>query len=414
MVLRVSSGRLSYEIDVCRKISVIAGGSGEGKTSFVNVLERQLQRNKEALYEAFGNPLMLVRPMAQEQILSALNGYENHSIGVLDRDTIGLSNELADKINRTPMPFIIISREKISSIPVHYDSVYKLTLGSGGTHRAERLYTPKLGLRRGIPTYVEDSGLAYWFYTRLLGSGCVEPAIGTFSKIPRRLNEALSAELSMHREFQLIADAATFGCCCGDIDDLSRVTCFLPESFEEVLADSEVFSRFRSINKADPLSAEAMQYMSMERYYENEVGRITSGLAHTKYRKGGGRAEICAFGECLGCAKRPSPLRGDGSCGLFSLYDKDAAVECSVDSSLHQMPLVTTSNYVVLGPTGGIERKTQAGVSELLSKALRVLPEDLAGKLIEKQIWAESGQLQAVKANGRWHELIRHRKQAGM
>ena len=66
-----------------------------------------------------------------------------------------------------------------------------------------------------------------------------------------------------------------------------------------------------------------------------------------------------------------------------------------------------TDNFVVLGPTGGIERKTRAGITETLAKALRVLPEEMAGKLIEKQIWAESGQLHAVKVNGRWHELIR-------
>ena len=407
MVLKVKTGRLSYEISVSRKITVIAGGSGDGKTSFVYALERQLQRNKDELFREFGNPLLLVRPMSQEQILNTLSGHHNHSIGVIDRDTIGLSNEMADKINKTPLPFILISREKISSIPVHYDSVHRFVRGDGGVHRTERIFTPKLGLRRGIPTYVEDSGLAYRFYTRLLGSGHVEPAVGTFSKIPRRLNEALNAELSMHREFQLIADASTFGCCCGDIDDLSRVTCFLPESFEEILADSEVFSRFRSVSKIDPLSPEALRHVSMERYYENEVAKITSSQAHTRYTKGGGRAEVCAFGDCLSCRKRPSALRGDGSCGMFSLYDKDNAVERSMGCFVRGESSARTDNFVILGPKGDVERKSRAGVVEMLSKALIVLPEDLSGKLIEKQIWAESGQLHAVKANGRWHELIR-------
>ena len=63
--------------------------------------------------------------------------------------------------------------------------------------------------------------------------------------------------------------------------------------------------------------------------------------------------------------------------------------------------------FVVISRAGDIERKTRAMIMEMLSKALYVLPEDLSGQLIEKQIWSESGRLHAVKSNGRWHELIR-------
>jgi len=289
---------------------------------------------------------------------------------------------------------------------VHYDSVYRLIRCDDGVHRSVCLYNPKLGIKRNIPTFIEDSDVGYRFYRRILGSGFIMPSLVGFSSIPRRLNEAMRAELSMHGEFQLIADAATFGCCCGDIDDLNRVTCFLPECFEEVIAMSEIFGRFRPARQEDPLSIEALRYMSMERYYDKEVSRVLSEQAHTSYRKGSGRSEKCIFGDCMKCMKRPSSLMGNDSCRFFSLYEKDNTIMRAVDEETGQLKFETTSGYVLVGQDFGIEHKTQVDINGMLTTAVQSNPISLRGKIPETQIWAESGKLHAVKVKDQWHVII--------
>jgi hypothetical protein len=122
-----------------------------------------------------------------------------------------------------------------------------------------------------------------------------------FESIPNKVNDILRRNRTTN--VQIIADASTFGCCIGDIEDLSRVTCFLPECFEEVLLNSEIFSRFYKHNGVNALEKPAIEFPSLEHYYKHEVQKILVDKACNSYIRGGDKAERCILGKCITCMK---------------------------------------------------------------------------------------------------------------
>jgi len=410
MVRRVKSHRGLYEIDVKRKITNIIGNSGRGKTSLIRAIEAQ-RRNIDELSKSFGVPLILARPHTTATAVAALNALDNHTICVVDCDGLSLTHDLARAINKAPIPFILFSRDVVGALSIHYDSVYTFERADR-SWKTVRVYNPKLGLRRDLWTVVEDSGLGYRFYKHLLQANvnvCIAGGSGGFDKIPTTVNSLLSS----HKEVQVIADAATFGGCCCDISDLSRVTCFLPECFEELLMNSEMFTRFQSDSlKVNPLSQTALQYPSLERYYEKCVGSILSMQAHQRYAKGinndSKRTEKCVLGSCFDCNKRPRELGGNGSCRFFSMYNKPLSVSRTINFNTGDVVTPSkTGDFVMVESSGSVQSVTSAKMAEMLSKASIVSPSSLSGKIPERHVWKESGCLYAVKVDNRWKIINR-------
>ena len=236
MVRKAKAGRRVFELDINRKITNIIGKYGSGKTLLIRSVLNQNTAERAAFLNEFGEPLLLGQGVSVPLALSGLRDWVKYGICIIDCDIFDLG-DFSALINESRIPFILLSREVVEDIAVHYDAVYTLDF-ENGMWCTKRVYTPELGLRYNIPTVVEDSEIGFRFYQRMLGHIGVKTARG-FGNIPDMVNAILT---STNHEVQVIADAATFGCCCGDIKDLSRVICFLPECFEEVLANSEVFS----------------------------------------------------------------------------------------------------------------------------------------------------------------------------
>lgn len=124
--IKLYSKKISYEFELIRKISILRGDSGTGKTTLVQSIARAITvpsyRNESSA------PLISIEHSTLNNTIGIIKN-NSDSIIVLDETVQGLlSHQLADAINESNNYYLIITRTDLESIPYSYDSIYEITM----------------------------------------------------------------------------------------------------------------------------------------------------------------------------------------------------------------------------------------------------------------------------------------------
>jgi len=132
--------RISYDITVNRKISIIRGFSGTGKSTLAIGIAKAI--NDKSFKLSCDVQVVSVPHMSEEDTIDYINKRSN-TIIFIDEDIACLrTHRFADTINKSDCYFVIITRDKLSSIPYSVDSVYEIVTNSNNKHTLKRIYEP--------------------------------------------------------------------------------------------------------------------------------------------------------------------------------------------------------------------------------------------------------------------------------
>lgn len=127
--IKLKNKKISFNIRLERKITIVRGYSGTGKSTLVKVVDQFIREN--FMYK--NNSTAKLNVLDSDSIKSNIYTLkyicedEENNIVVMDEDTLGLSsNELANAINKSDCYFVIVTRERLSGIPYSINSVMKM------------------------------------------------------------------------------------------------------------------------------------------------------------------------------------------------------------------------------------------------------------------------------------------------
>lgn len=163
--IKVYNKKVSYDFKIRRKITIISGDSGTGKTTLVDLIEKA--NNGEGVYlECECKCGVLVDKNWQYD----LSLYTN-SILFIDENFDAINTkEFADAVNKSDNYFVIINREKLSNLAFSYKEIYTIK-SSGKFNRLEHKYkesTSKIDIDRK-DILVNEQTLEANYITKLLG-----------------------------------------------------------------------------------------------------------------------------------------------------------------------------------------------------------------------------------------------------
>ena len=331
-LFKITAKRVQYEFNVSRKIMRITGDSATGKSELIRVLgdagnpKTGISTNCKYKCEVITDVFF---KYIKEDIIIISNTIKNHSStefydamrNLLKRydDTLFFADEDFKDIGTdefalfckfTDSFFVLICRNSLGKLPYSYKEIYTIKT-SGKFHSLIPKYNANdfsfLDENRNF--IVEDSNAGYEFYKYFYNN--VVPAEGK-SKIKSMLKKSNT---------MVIADGAAFGCEIeGILGTISRnnldIRLFLPESFEYLVLDSELFSNYGFSNgTANTVNVITGLYFSWERYFTAFLTELTKDFENC-YSKG--KLNQCYYLPC--CCK------GKRKCNLVFTAKKKEAV----------------------------------------------------------------------------------------
>lgn len=300
--INLYSKRYSFEIELERKITIIRGDSGTGKSTLINAAYKAITdgsfRNKSSAEIMVILPGMKFKTMLRE-ILDTTN-----AIILMDENVPGLmSHEMGDAINESSCYFVIVTRDNLASIPYSINSVYGMETDNKGIHRLRPIYEPTKYVEKFQPNYIicEDSKSGFILFKMIDTHDDKVSSAGSKDNI---VNKSLELYNKVHSKILIIADGSAIG---PQIDSLRylqsnytfTIAAWLPESFEFVLLHSIIFEHDEHIQAviSNPIDYVDSKYMSYEKYFEALLNNLLHNIGES-YKKSG--LNRCFVDKCCG------------------------------------------------------------------------------------------------------------------
>lgn len=137
--LILENKRIKYDILIKRKISIIRGDSGTGKSTLAKGIAKAVT---DKSFKLDCNVKVSAIPhMDKEDTLEFIRKRHGEII-VADEDIQWMiSNEFGDVVNKSDCYFIFITRDKLAAIPYSVDSIYEIE-SVNKVNRLKQIYNP--------------------------------------------------------------------------------------------------------------------------------------------------------------------------------------------------------------------------------------------------------------------------------
>lgn len=293
--LKVYSKRLIYDFSVRRKVTVISGDSGTGKSTLVEYIQNANEKfRKGVTLECDVMCKAYSRPFENWDIKFKELG---DAIIVLDEDFIHSEcSRLAEVISKSNCYFILISRRIPKFLTYSYKEIYKI-VNSGKFNRLEPIYSDIEKIVAPDLVITEDSKSGYKFFNiffKKYGIPCIS------AKGRDNLENTLKSEMDKFNNILVIADGAAFGSKAKALLSgytYKNVNFFLPESFEFMILSSNMFcGRIKEILNNLPEYIDT-SYTSWEEYFTTLLESITkeTPVQYSKSNLKGCYTENCCY-----------------------------------------------------------------------------------------------------------------------
>ena len=249
MFLYVKSSYVNYEIEFNRKVTIIRGDSGTGKSKIIESIKRLRKMASTSIYTTNGYKVVILKDY--EDWEGEISNSKN-TVFLIDGDCEFIkTKEFARSVHNSVNYFIIISREPISGLSYSYKEIYELR-NSGKYNKTVSKYDlskyDHLSEECQI-VLVEDSGSGYEFFSYHLPINVL--SMESKSKMTKAIKEILN--LNNVKKVGIIVDGAAFGSEMGNIraleDDYKDIefSWFMPESTEGFIINNKILN-FRSFS----------------------------------------------------------------------------------------------------------------------------------------------------------------------
>ena len=137
MFLNIKTPYISYEIEFNRKVTIIQGDSGTGKSKIIETRNEMWDTGLGEIYTSNNIPVTVIGNIPDwERILDL----DEVRLFIIDEDcSFILSNRFADIVNKSRSYFIIISRDPLKKLNYSYEDIYEMK-NSGKFNRTVRKY----------------------------------------------------------------------------------------------------------------------------------------------------------------------------------------------------------------------------------------------------------------------------------
>lgn len=136
----IKTMRYSYHLELTRKITLLRGDSGTGKTTLVTDISNAGLGDRLQIHSE--NELITFKPTESlSRILSTISSTDT-AICIFDEDCDFLtSKEFADAVNTSGNYFLLITRKLLTWIPTGADSVVELQTDENNLHTFKKRYS---------------------------------------------------------------------------------------------------------------------------------------------------------------------------------------------------------------------------------------------------------------------------------
>lgn len=288
--IEVKSKKLSYKLEIKRKITILRGDSGTGKTTLIRMI--MLARRKNSPYEVNCEKQCLAFTNDSLVEMNDISKYSN-SILFFDEDIDFIqTKEFARIVKYSDCYFVIATRENLATLPYSCKEIYELQGNLCVSNNEEIFVNDLKGLHSFSPKVpvnlshtlsciiIEDKKAGYTFFGNLansLGIDCIS-ANGN-SNVTNVYLERL--EENKDTGILIIVDSAAYGAYYESlllaIKGFSNTVIYLPESFEYLILKSGIIESLGLQDKIENTYdyAESSIYFSWERYYTILLTEIT-------------------------------------------------------------------------------------------------------------------------------------------
>lgn len=283
--IEIISNKLRYELDIRRNITIIRGDSASGKTRLVSLISDYNNYGADSGVQIKCEvDCVTVSGLKWEEDIKRIS---NSIIFIDEGNAFVRKKEFSRLVDKNSNYFVIITREKLSTLPYSVNEIYGLRQSNKYNNikqvfnEAYNIYSDMNIVADIVPDILitEDSKAGYEFFRAVADRANLEciPADGK--------DKVFNKMIEIERKFKdrvilAIVDGAAFGPEMEDIVNYIRTTkktvLYTPESFEWLILKSEILDVMKDklMNTYDYADSET--YFSWERFYTGLLREITN------------------------------------------------------------------------------------------------------------------------------------------
>jgi len=190
----LETGRLKYEFDIKRNITIVQGDSATGKTTLVNLLSEYAIRQKASGITLQSDVPCEVYSGSQDRWRAILSDIQNSIIFIDEGYSFIFSKDFAELIKSSDNYYVLITRKPIRNLPYSIKEIYGIRT-TGKFHFPEKVYHEFYPIidhtniidkaSENVLVAVEDEGSGYQFFSKAFHSECI--AAGGNAKFYKRI-----------------------------------------------------------------------------------------------------------------------------------------------------------------------------------------------------------------------------------
>lgn len=273
---KIANNKIRYEFEITRPVTVIKGSSGTGKSTLINLL---------AVYELYGRQSGIkCSTDAKFTVFDSRTRWKQELVEI--KDTVIFADEhveyilydkqFAQMLKESGNYLVVITRGVLNLIPYSIQSIFELKSNGEVMQLYNRYIEPISSDKMPQNILCEDENSGYQMIKKVFPDAKVYSAKGN-SNIKRCIFNLQLSDLCV------IVDGAAFGAYIQSVLDLrvlKSFTIFAPESFEYLLLETKMFSRFLT----DELTRTYNYSLSEETFtWENYYTKLLMNLCKDKY-----------------------------------------------------------------------------------------------------------------------------------
>lgn len=293
--IKVYSDRLGYDFTITRKITIITGDSGTGKS----VMVQMIRDSKDETLDIKNESSAVCVTVNSDDWERELTGIHDSVVFIDEFVTDFTSQEFAAYVSSSSNYFVLITREPLKQLAYSVKEVYNMTIDQKYSklvrvhNTIEKRYLPNNDtlIKNTDVIITEDESAGHKFFTKLFENNlCV--AAGGNSVIPAKINEY------KNKRILVIGDGAAFGAhmesCYRKLQYNSKLILYLPESFEYLILKTGLFNKYTpdipdvpSVQKilVTPQDyIEASEFNSWEKFFTRVLTSVTKNWSPS-YKK---------------------------------------------------------------------------------------------------------------------------------